>query len=157
MQTLQAVVHKLHAIRPIQPTINEIHAAVFIQPDSPTLTPDAVRQALDDICLICTYQTNAPLDADVKDWFHTTEFGPTPTTHQLTILIGHVTTAARQKTCETNVIILAEYTHTCKTTTLTGVGARRESHKTSQLRIRALYHDRPTTTTAETEALDQYA
>ena len=119
----------------------------------PTLPPDAVRQALDAVRPTHAYQTNAPLDADVKDWIHTTQFDPTLTTHQLTIFLGHVTAAARQTTRETNVITLAEYIHICKTATLNGVGARRTSHKTAQLRIRALYQDRQTTTTAEAEAL----
>ena len=156
-QTLQAVVRKLHTIRPIQPTVTELHAAVFIPPDTPTLPPDTVRQALEAVRPNRTYQTNAPLDADVKDWIHKTQFDTTLTTHQLNVLLGHVTAAARQTTRESKAITEAEYLRICKTATLNGIGARLTSHKTAQLRVRALYHDRQKTTTEEAEALYQYA
>ena len=47
--TLQALVRKLHTIRSLQPTVNELHTAVFAPPDSPTLPPDAVSHALDTV------------------------------------------------------------------------------------------------------------
>ena len=97
-QTLQAVVRKLHTIRPLQPKITELHTAVFTPPDTPTLPLDAVIHALHTVRPARTYQTNAHLDADVKDWIHMTHFDQILSTHQLTILLRHVTAAARQMT-----------------------------------------------------------